>query len=745
MRKRFLVLAIIICSLLTLTNTLGIADTENNHRLSKKVFIPAQAHLKAVAPNNMMISGTLHFQLKNEPELDLLLKEQYDSTNSNYIKWLTPKEFGERFGVSDETYQLAINYLKESGITVTQTWANRLRLDFQAPATEIQKAFQIQMQLFELEGQTHYGHLEKAALPLSLISEVADIKLNNFLFTQPTLKQQSEILPAFTDQAGRTSIGPQDFHLAYNFKPLFASGIEGNGQSIGIVARSDFNMSDVDRFRNLFKLPTTAITKIPAGGEIVDRGGIETLEVLLDTQLSGAAAPKAEIKVVIADRNNDIDQSLAFFINNLPDTKVMSISFGACEKFLFPQFEALFNNLYKQAAAQGQSILVSSGDQGVNDCSDGQTPQVNALAASPFVTAVGGTSLRVNFDKNGNVTEYLGEQAWSGSGGGVSNLFPIPEYQSAVGIFLAGRTVPDVSLLADPSQTGFFVIRDGFTNVIGGTSASAPVWAGVLALTNQFAQAKGLGNATPRIYSLGQQQQLSTSPLAGFFNDITSGNNSAGGLAGYTATPGYDLCTGWGSPNVDRFARSFITAPNRQTGLFLLFPNGSEVLNKNETIKIRWQISEELATRGGIQDVMFSSDEGKTFKIIASNLAMNVRSFDFAPDIVTTTARFRIQVRTLANNVIDTSDANINIGTSLRVDFARYSILDTRLEILGETLSDKAKLFVNGTKIDRPAKKLSTGELVFKGKQKKLKIRSGENSIVLEVNSVRSAPYKLFL
>jgi kumamolisin len=741
--KKLLLLAIIVSFSLIFINTSGTANTEN---ISKQVFIPAKARLKNQAPLDMVVSGTIYFNLQNEDELNKLLKELYDSNSLNYKKWLTPQEFGEKFGVSEDTYNQAINYLKDSNIKITQNWANRLRLDFQAPASEIQKAFKTKLHLFEIEGQTHYGHLDKPSMPNNLISKIADIKLDNFLFTEPMLKyQKAEILPAFTDETGRTSIGPKDIHTAYNFTPLFESGIEGNGQSIGIVARSDFNMADVNQFRDQFKLPPTSITKIPAGGQIVDRGGVETLEVLLDTQLSGSAAPKADIKVVIADRDSDIDQSLAFFINNLPDTKVLSISFGACEKFLFPQLEALFNNLYKQAAAQGQSILVSSGDQGVNDCSDGQVMQVNALAASPFVTAVGGTSLRVNFDKDGNATEYLGEQVWQGSGGGISNLFPITDYQVEAGIMMPGRTVPDVALLADPSQPGFFVVRDSINTVIGGTSASAPVWAGVLALTNQFAQAKGLGNANHRIYSLGKQQQLSASPLRGFFNDITVGNNAGGGLQGYTAKPGYDLCTGWGSPNVDRFARSFITAPNNETGLFLLFPNGSEVLGRNETIKVQWQISEALETKAGTQDLLFSTDEGKTFKIIASNLPPTARSFDYVADTITTTARFRIQVRTLAKNIIDTSDANINIGTNLRVDFVRYSILSSRLEILGEAISDKAKLFVNDIKIDRQGKKLSTGELTFKGKEKKLKLRKGENFIVLEIDGVRSAPYKLFL
>lgn len=742
MKNRFLILVAIIFALSIFNSFSGEAET-HNLQLSGKSFIPAQARLKEALSPNEMISGTIYFRLRDEANLDLLLAKQQDPSDANYHTWLSPREFGEKFGASESTYQKAITWLEQSGLKVNQTWTNHLRLDFQAPASEIEKVFQVQMQLFELENKTYYGHLQQPYIPTSLVSEVLDVKLHNFLFTQPTIKRQ-EKLADFVDR-GRFAVGPQDLYIAYNFKPIFANGIEGNGQTIGIIARSDFNMSDVEDFRNLFKLPTNNVVKVPAGGQIIDRGGIETLEVLLDTQVSSATAPKATVQVAIADKDNDVDQSLAYFLDKLPDTKVLSISFGECEKFLFPQFEALFNNLYKQAAAQGQSVVVSSGDQGANDCGDGQIAQVNALAASPFVTAVGGTSLKLGFDDNGNATSYQGEQVWSGSGGGISLFFPRPDYQTTAGITEIGRTVPDVALLADPSRPGFFIVQDSSTRVIGGTSASAPVWAGILALTNQASQTNGLGNANYRIYQLGKMQQMAASPLPGFFNDITEGNNASATLPGYKASFGYDLCTGWGTPNVNRFVMSFGPNPEQQKALFLLFPNGGEFLPKDEKITVRWNVLDSLATKITSQDLLVSMDEGATFKPIATNLAPTVRSFDFTTSKATARARFRIITHTSSStDIVDTSDATLNIGTDLNIDFARYSILDNRLEIEGGGFSKKVKLFVNGSLIDRQAK-LVDGKLLFKGKQKKLKLKAGENTIILEVDSVSSATYKLYL
>lgn len=744
MAKKVFLLIICIFCLLTIIFPTTKAQVENLEPVSKP-FIPLQARLKTAAPANMLISGTLYFRLKNESTLDELLREQQNPTSENYQKWLTPTQFGEKFGVSKDVYQMAISWLENSNIKVTQSWSNRLRLDFQASVSTLQKAFQTQIQLFELDNQIYYANSQTNYLPSNLALEIMDVKLNSFLFTEPSLKRQpQDILPTVIDR-GRFAIGPQDLHVAYNFKPLFANGIEGQGQKIGIIARSDFDMSDVNTYRDLFKLPAVNIVKIPAGGEIIDRGGIETLEVLLDTQLSGAAAPKADIQVVIADRDSEIDQSLTYFLNVLPDTKILSISFGACEKFLFPQFVAIFNNLYKQAAAQGQTVFVSSGDRGANDCGDGQSLQVNGLASSPFIVGVGGTSLMVESDANGNVTAYQDEQVWQGSGGGISVMFPRPDFQTLAGITQTGRTVPDVSLLADFSRPGFFVVESGVTRVIGGTSASAPVWAGILALTNQFSKTDGFGNANHRIYQLGKQQETSASPRSLFFNDITVGNNSGGGLDGYQARPGYDLATGWGTPNVDRFARSLASVPDKVDGLFLTFPNGGEVLPQNQAINIRWILSQDLAAKTTNQDLMLSTDEGKTFQTIASNLAANLRSFDFTLTKITATALFRIVVRTNSSSqIIDTSDANINIGTNLRIDFARYSILDNRLEVIGEGLSTKVKLLINGVSINRAAK-LTEDLLFFKGKEKKFKLKKGENTLVIEINGIRSATYKFFV
>lgn len=709
-----------------------------------QTLLPKKAKFKSNAPSNMLIQGTIYFHLRNADLLDLLLTQQLDPKSDKYQKWLTPNEFGKQFGLLKADYQSVIKWLKDSKIKISQTWANNLRLDFQATALQIEQAFQTQMQLFELDDQIYYATLQQPLLPANWASKVIEVKLHNFLFTQPIIKQQIEILPQVIDR-GNFAIGPQDIHVAYNFNPLFAVGVEGNGQDIGIVARSDFEISDVNEFRRLFKLSPNTPIKIPAGKEIVKRGPIEELEVLLDSQLSGAVAPKATIQVVIADRYNDIDQSIAYFLNNLPNTKVLSVSFGICEKFAFPKLQTIFNNLFKQAAAQGQSVLVASGDSGANECGDNQSQQVNAIAASPFVTAVGGTSLKVNINSDGDVISYQDEECWTGSGGGVSSVFPRPEYQTLAEISQTGRTLPDVSFLADPNKPGFFVVFLKFARIIGGTSAAAPVWAGILSLTNQFSKTSGLGNVNPRIYQLGKIQQSSTNPRQLFFNDVIVGNNSSASLVGFSAESGYDLCTGWGSPNVDQLVRNFTSVPGKPNQLFLISPNGGEFFSKSQLIKIRWHLTSDLVSEVISQDLLFSDNGGRSFQPIALNLPSTLRSFDFKVKQISTTARLKIVVYTNSGTkIVDTSDANINLGTKLRIDFARYSISDKTLEILGSGFSPTAKLFVNNALVNE-IPRFTNQSLVFRGKTKRLKLKTGENIIFLDVDGIISAPFKIIL
>lgn len=717
-------------------------------RIGSAAHLPVNARAQADAPRDLLVKGSLYFHLNNEAELDELLAEQQDEQSANYRRWLTPEQFGARFGATATQYRAAVEWLQREGVEQIEVWPNRLGIDFRATADRIERAFDVRMQVFELAGQRYYANANAPRLPLEFIDAVEGVMLQEIPRIRPQHIEANAISANFSS-GGRVAVSPQDFYIAYNFNKLFAEGIDGSGQTIGIIASSDFNLADVDRFRTLFNLPPVTVEKIPVSDKVTNRGGAEEIEALLDVQLASAAAPRAKIQVVIAEFADDIGRSLAFFVNNLPDTKVINISFGGCERDLFPTFQSTFNNLYKQAAAQGQTVVVSSGDTGANDCRDGSGQQVNGLASSPFVTGVGGTALDAGFDTNGNATGYKGERVWRngslGSGGGLSLVYARPSYQLEANITV-GRTraVPDVALLADPTNPGFFYVRNGTVQVVGGTSASAPIWAGIFALTNQFAKTQGLGLVNPRIYRIGASQQQGGLAV---FNDVTVGDNSSLNVPGFPAMPGYDLATGWGSPNADLFVRNFTSTPDTGSGLFLVAPNGGEFFDRSATIPVRWRLSDTLGAQVTSQDLLFSTDGGATFRTVAANLAGDARSFNFTDtNMVTTTGRFRILARTgMGTEVIDSSDTDFNIGTQLRIEFVEYVLGVKRLILVGTGLSDKARFIINGVKINKKTMLNIDGDLVVKGKEKQLKLVAGMNTIVLELDGIRSAPYILVL
>ncbi len=721
-------------------------DREEWVTLPNRSFPPSTARPLGIMPDDQLMHGTIYFRVNNEADLDYLLTEQQDPQSANYQKWLTPTEFGERFGLSATAHQNMLDWLESAGIKPTNIWANRLAIEFDARADQVERIFRVRPHFFALEDQTFYGNIAPVQLPTRLAPHVQAVKLDNFLLAHPLVRTASTQIAPNANVGGRIAIGPQDLRFVYNLQPLFDQGIDGSGQAIGIVARNDFQTRDVERFRSLFNLPAINLVKIPSGGEIVNRGGVEELEVLLDTQLSSATAPKATVQVVIADKDSEIDQSLAFLVNNMVSTKVISISFGLCERDLGPSFQAVFNNLYKQAAAQGQTILVSSGDGGANDCRDGKGQQVNGLTSSPFVVSVGGTTLNVTVDNDGNVNAYKGERAWNGSGGGISLIYQRPTYQRISGIPEGTtRTVPDISLLADPGGPGYFVVQNGSVLVVGGTSASSPPCAGIFALVNQFAKTQGVGVANTRIYQLGTQQLQGGAKV---FNDVTQGENSSGGVRGFPARAGYDLSTGWGSPNGDLFVRNFTTLPDTSNGLFLLTPNGGEFFDKAQPLSVNWRLSDELASQTTKQNVMLSTDNGATFQTIGDTLDANARSMQInLPDLVNAMVRVRIVVRTNAGkDVIDTSDASINVGTSLRVEFADYSLGLERLDVMGTGFTADAKIIINGKKIKRkPRLNNQQDTLLLTGKMKKLGLKQGNNEIVVMVDGVRSVTYVLVL
>lgn len=554
------------------------------------------ASLIAPVEENTSMQLTLALNLRNPLDLDKFLAELHDTKSPNYQRWISPNEFGERFGVDKTEYQAMVSWLESEGFIVDRTWPNRLAINFSGTVAKIEKTFQLQINRYQYSERQYFANNKAPQIPARFASNVLTVLgLENFSEPEPLHKKLANIDKSNSskDSAltfnGRTALAPKDFQIAYNTAPLIAEGIDGTGQEIAIAARSDFNVSDVQKFRSDFGLTANDPKKVFPFGPVANRGGIEETEVLLDVQLSGATAPKANVQAIIAPM---ISQSLQAIYNDFSSIPIVSLSFGLCEQRLMLESTMFFNSLYAQGVAQGQTTFVASGDDGANDCRDGRLA-VNGLASSPNVVAVGGTRLDARFDTNGNATAYGGEVVWNtgrGSGGGLSTVFDKPAYQVGPGVANSTkRNVPDVALMADPIGPGYFIVQSGITTTIGGTSASAPSWAGILALVQQRNQNIRLGNANFRIYALGSNQAAGGPKV---FNDVTVGNNSVANVMGFNAQTNYDLATGWGSVNASELARNLFTQQNP----FQTVRNLQATAQGTDKVMLNWQVPANFAT-----------------------------------------------------------------------------------------------------------------------------------------------------
>ena len=340
------------------------------------------------------------------------------------------------------------------------------------------------------------------------------------------------------------------------------------------MARSNIAISDIKYFRNMFGLtandPQIIIVTNDPG-----RTPAST-ETTLDTEWAGAIAPKATIKVVVGQCTSSSDgvmQSELYAVNNNV-APIISVSYGLCEAVMGSSEMAFYNALWQQAAAQGQSVIVSSGDTGAAGCnseadSTASSTGVNGICSSPYATCVGGTEFVEgsnpsqywtpgNNSANGSALSYIPETVWNESGsnggsgllaggGGASIIFSKPSWQTGVGVPADGkRDVPDVSLSA-AQHDGYVMYQywagDGGLSTAGGTSFATPAFAALVALVNQKTGTLQ-GNINASLYALAANQ---ASGGAAVFHDITTGNNSVPGVSGFSATTGYDLASGLGS------------------------------------------------------------------------------------------------------------------------------------------------------------------------------------------------------
>jgi uncharacterized protein (TIGR03437 family) len=521
--------------------------------------------------------------LKPASSLERLLEDLQSPSSPDYHRWLTPEQFGERFGLSGNDRSKVAAWLRSQGLAVHDFARGGLWVTFSGTAQQVGRAFRTEFHRYQVAGESHFANSTDPSVPEALEAVVAGF--NGFDdFAPRSMIVPADAEPLFNNGATH-QLGPDDFATIYNLGPLYNQGIDGSGVRVAIVGRTAVDLNDIRTFRTKFNLPAKDPEIMLYGPDPGKLSGNELLEANLDLQWAGAVARNATIVFVYA---GSVNTAVQYAVDQKAG-QVMSMSFGQCEQFGGLAMRAIA----QQANAQGMTFLVSSGDGGAATC-DWQyspTPQaskgatVSFPASLPEVTAVGGTEFSdaassrywaaTNNANGGSALSYIPEITWNqsaarnalvGGGGGASAIFQKPFWQTGPGVpDDHARDLPDISLSAS-THDAYYVVSNGAATAVGGTSASSPAFAGIVALLNQYlvrtnviAQ-PGLGNINPVLYRMAQ-----SSPDA--FHDVVDGDimvpcaqgtpGCAGGLVGFAAGPRYDLATGLGSVDASRLATAW--------------------------------------------------------------------------------------------------------------------------------------------------------------------------------------------
>jgi subtilase family serine protease len=692
----------------------------NTHPLARAKYDQGAAPGSLAMDRMMLVLKTTSAQ---GAALETLLAQQQDRSSPKYHKWLTPEEFGEQFGASESDVQKITSWLQSHGFQIDSVANGRNVIQFSGNAGQVQSAFHTAIHNYTINSKQHWANASDPSIPAALMPAVAGIaSLNNFprkaahrltgTFTREVATGKlKSVTPEFTYLGGCGGantecygLAPNDFATIYNVLPLWNAGITGTGQTIAIVSDSDINPADLTNFRSLFGLPAVNLTRTYTPGNSSSVPGIQSCganapttsngdecEAALDVQWSGAVAPGATINLVISASGATFggDISAEYIIDN-DLAKIISYSYGECELGLGTAGNAFYAGSatvkdsigeWKQAVAEGITVVVSTGDDGSTGCDATSEPisefglAVNGVASTPYNVAVGGTdfndalnpttywnSSNPSTTTEASVKGYIPETTYNdtctnsiiegildlgganietdcnelaagvddlpfllspnGGSGGVSACttsatdgdpascsggYAKPSWQTALTVADGKRDLPDFAIFAgDGTIQNFYnycqadlntttsgapsgaacSLASPFTDIqgVGGTSVSAQVFAGMVALLNQSTgQANGLVNTN--LYSLAGQswancQSAGTQTSACIFNQVTTGtiampcdfvgtaqddatgcnvvNNGdavgetfqANNTLAYNAGPGYNLATGLGSLNV---------------------------------------------------------------------------------------------------------------------------------------------------------------------------------------------------
>ncbi|WP_158819649.1 FG-GAP-like repeat-containing protein [Granulicella sp. S156] len=508
-----------------------------------------KAELVGSLPSEKQLNLTVVLPLRNQSELTSLLSRLYDPSSPDYRHFLSVGQFTDQFGPTVADYQAVVDFAKANGFSVNDTPANRLIVPISGSAAQIEKAFHVQMKVYQhpTESRTFFSPDREPSVNLS-VPLLHIVGLNNFSIPHPMVRRAA----AGQVTGNTTGSGPGGSYLGSDMRAAYYGNtiLTGAGQAVGLLEFGGYNLSDVNlTFSSAgqsYNVPINNVLLDGATAAPVD-GDVE--QVLDIVQAIGMAPGLSQVRVYIGNYS-EVDIFNAMATENI--CKQLSTSWGWA-----PDDPSTDDVFFQEFAAQGQSLFTYSGDDGAFDTA---TSQAFYPAEDDYVTAVGATHLNTN----GAGGSWASESAWNseepgtteryGSGGGISpDGIPIPSWQagaanSANGASTTLRNVPDVAMEGDFDNYNCEMgsCRENWA----GTSFAAPRWAGFMALINQqaveagTAPRGGLGFINPAIYSIGAGSSFNSD-----FHDIVSGNNDTYNQpVWYSAVPGYDLVTGWGSP-----------------------------------------------------------------------------------------------------------------------------------------------------------------------------------------------------
>ena len=462
---------------------------------------------------------------------------------------LTREEFADQHGADEADLAAIRAFAVAHGLVVVQEHAPRRTVVLSGTVARFNQAFAVQLQRFEHPGGSYRGRTGPIRLPSELGGIVeAVLGLDNRPQAKPHFRAQSTKPP---ERKGRSAKKVKKRRAAnpVSYTPLQVAALygfpngSGKGQCIGIIELGGgFQPVDLTTYFSGLKIssPTVVAVSVDHGqnSPTGDANGPDG-EVMLDIEVVGAVAPAANVAIYFAPNTDagflDAVTSAIHDTTNKPS--IISISWGSAESTWTAQAMTAMDDAFQAAAVMGITVCVASGDNGSSDGA-GRGDHVDFPASSPFALGCGGTSLRGTGQTITSETVWNDGASGGASGGGVSSTFPLPIWQAGLmaaptkgsTVPLKNRGVPDVAGNADPA-TGYSVRIDGADTVIGGTSAVAPLWAGLLARLNQ-ATAPTVGYLNPELYK---------NPH--WLRDITQGNNGD-----FASAPGWDACTGLGSP-----------------------------------------------------------------------------------------------------------------------------------------------------------------------------------------------------